>query len=47
MVDITEISAIVVAAGVLIGVVLAVQELRHLVRQRRESSAHVLAHGKF
>jgi hypothetical protein len=35
MVDITEISAIVAAAGVLVGVVLTVQELRHLVRQRQ------------
>jgi hypothetical protein len=35
MVDLTEISAIVAAAGVLVGVVLTVQELRHLVRQRQ------------
>jgi hypothetical protein len=35
VVDITEISAIVAAAGVLVGVVLTVQELRHLVRQRQ------------
>jgi hypothetical protein len=35
MVDITEISAIVAAAGVLIGVVLTVLELRHLRRQRQ------------
>jgi len=33
--DITEISAIVAAAGVIIGVVLTVQEIRHLVRQRQ------------
>ena len=35
MVGVTEISAIVAAAGVLVGVVLTVQELRHLVRQRQ------------
>jgi hypothetical protein len=35
MVDITEISAIVAAAGVLIGVVLTVLELRHFRRQRQ------------
>jgi hypothetical protein len=34
MVDITEISAIVAAAGVLVGVVLTVLELRHLRKQR-------------
>jgi hypothetical protein len=35
MVDITEISAVVAAAGVLVGVVLAVLELRNLVKQRQ------------
>jgi hypothetical protein len=35
MVDITEISAIVAAAGVLVGVVLTVLELRHLRKQRQ------------
>jgi len=35
MVGITEISAIVAAAGVLVGVVLAVLELRNLVEQRQ------------
>ena len=35
MVDITEISAIVAAAGVLVGVVLNVLELRHLRKQRQ------------
>jgi hypothetical protein len=35
MVDITEISAMVAAAGVLIGVVFTILELRHLVRQRQ------------
>ena len=35
MVDITEISAIVAAAGVLIGVALTVLELRHLSKQRQ------------
>jgi hypothetical protein len=35
MVDITEISAVVAAAGVLVGVVLAVLELRSLVKQRQ------------
>ena len=35
MVDLTEISAVVAAAGVLVGVVLTVQELRHLVKQRQ------------
>jgi hypothetical protein len=34
MVDITEISAIVAAAGVIVGVVLAVQELRHMAKSR-------------
>lgn len=33
--DVTSISTIVAAAGVLIGVVLTVQELRHLVKQRQ------------
>jgi hypothetical protein len=35
MVDITEISAIVAAAGVLVGVVFTVLELRHLRKQRQ------------
>ncbi len=35
MLDIPSISAIVAAVGVLFGVVLTVQELRHLVRQRQ------------
>ena len=35
MVDITEISAIVAAAGVLVGVVFTVMELRNLVKQRQ------------
>jgi hypothetical protein len=35
MVDITEISAIVAAAGVMVGVILTVLELRNLLRQRR------------
>ncbi|MGA3192029.1 MAG: hypothetical protein ABSD73_05880 [Candidatus Bathyarchaeia archaeon] len=35
MVDVTEISAIVAAAGVLVGVVLTVLEIRNLVRQRQ------------
>ena len=35
MVDLTEISAIVAAAGVLVGVVLTVLELRHLRKQRQ------------
>lgn len=35
MLDITEISAIVAAAGVLVGVILTVLELRHLVKQRK------------
>jgi hypothetical protein len=35
MVDITEVSAIVAAAGVLVGVVLTVLEIRNLVRQRQ------------
>ena len=35
MVDVTEISAIVAAAGVLVGVVIAVLELRNLVNQRQ------------
>jgi hypothetical protein len=35
MVDITEVSAIVAAAGVLVGVVLNVLELRHLRKQRQ------------
>jgi hypothetical protein len=35
MLDIPSISAIVAAIGVFIGVVLTVQELRHLVRQRQ------------
>ncbi len=35
MVDLTEISAIVAAAGVLVGVVLTVLELRHLAKQRQ------------
>ncbi|MGB8779358.1 MAG: hypothetical protein WCD81_01770 [Candidatus Bathyarchaeia archaeon] len=38
MVDITEISAIVAAAGVLVGVILTVLELRHLARSRRTDS---------
>ena len=33
--DITSISAIIAAVGVLVGVVLTVQELRHVVRQRQ------------
>jgi hypothetical protein len=33
--DIPSISAIIAAVGVLVGVVLAVQELRHLVKQRQ------------
>jgi len=36
MLDIPSISAIVAATGVLIGVVLAVLELRNLVRQRQK-----------
>jgi hypothetical protein len=35
VVDITEISAMVAAAGVLIGVVFTILELRHLVKQRQ------------
>lgn len=35
MFDIPSISAIIAAIGVLVGVVLTVQELRHLVRQRQ------------
>jgi hypothetical protein len=35
MVDITEISAVVAAAGVIVGVILTVQELRHLHTQRQ------------
>ena len=35
MVDITEVSAIVAAAGVIVGVVLTVLEIRNLVRQRQ------------
>jgi len=35
MFDITEISAVVAAAGVLVGVILTVLELRHLVKQRK------------
>ncbi|MGA2310425.1 MAG: hypothetical protein ABSG57_12880 [Candidatus Bathyarchaeia archaeon] len=35
MVDITEISAVVAAAGVLVGVVFTVLELRHLAKQRQ------------
>jgi len=35
MVDITEISAMVAAAGVLVGVVFTVMELRNLVKQRQ------------
>jgi hypothetical protein len=38
MVDITEISAIVAAAGVLVGVILTVLELRHLAKSRRTDS---------
>jgi hypothetical protein len=36
--DVTSISAIVAAAGVMIGVVLAVQELRHMAKSRRTES---------
>ena len=36
--DVTSISAIVAAAGVIIGVVLAVQELRHMAKSRRTES---------
>jgi len=36
--DIPSISAIIAAAGVLVGVVIAVVELRHLVKQRRTDS---------
>jgi hypothetical protein len=35
MVDITEISAVVAAAGVLVGVALTVLELRHFFKQRQ------------
>ena len=35
MVDVTEISAIVAAVGVLVGVILTVLELRNLVKQRK------------
>jgi hypothetical protein len=47
MVDVTEISAVVAAAGVLIGVVLTVQELRHLVRQRRTDLVTRLSNDMF
>jgi hypothetical protein len=36
--DIPSISAIIAATGVLVGVAIAVVELRHLVRQRRTDS---------
>ena len=35
MVDVTQISAVVAAAGVIVGVVFTVLELRHLVKQRQ------------
>ena len=38
MLDIPSISAIIAAAGVLVGVVLTVQELRHLAKSRRTDS---------
>jgi hypothetical protein len=42
MFDVTSISAIVAAAGVIIGVVLAVVELRNLVKQRQMESVNEL-----
>jgi len=47
MVDVTEISAIVAAAGVLVGVVLTVLELRNLVKQRKTELVTTLYSSTF
>jgi hypothetical protein len=47
VVDVTEISAIVAAAGVIVGVILTVLELRNLVRQRKTDLVTTLYSSTF